>query len=302
LWVLPASAEPSKEQLDAARALAYAGLENYEAGEWQLALDRFTQAERIYHAPSHLLFIARANAKLGHLVAARDAYRRLVDEELAADAPKVFHDDKASGQTELAELEPRVPSLSVSVANAPTDATLALDGKEVTVGTLSVDPGSHQLVVTADGFETAERSFEIAEGAEERIEMTLTPLPPSATGDESTSASEGSDLVSWVPAVALIGVGVAGLAVGGVTGGLALSKNSQLDEACPVRDQCPRENQALEDDGRTLATVSTIGFAAGGAAVAAGAAWWLFWPSNEDADVAIRPYFDGEQAGIRGSF
>jgi hypothetical protein len=297
----PALAQTAKGELDAARALANAGLDMFDHGRWAESLERFESAERLFHAPSHWLYIARTRTKLGKLVAARDAYRKLLEEELAADAPPVFHEDQANGKAELPAVEERIARVTVSVTDSPTGATLEIDGNEATIGaTTDVDPGEHLVIVSAPGYQPAEQTITLADGGDESIELVLTPAASDAGGGD-TAVEEG-DLVSWVPAVAMISVGGIGLALGSITGAMALGKNSELEEACPAREQCLQDNQALEDDGRTLATVSTIGFVVGGFGVAAGVAWLLLWPSDEEEDVVARPFFDGQQLGVSVAF
>src|SRR5579883_2443273 len=50
------------------------------------------RAEALVHAPTHLLYIARTEAKLGQLVEASETYARIQHEALAPDAPKAFVD------------------------------------------------------------------------------------------------------------------------------------------------------------------------------------------------------------------
>src|SRR5881394_718863 len=94
---LPAAAQDQSKEVDAARALASAGRELFEKGEYDKALQRFQGAEAIFHAPPHLLFIARSQQKLGHLTAARDVYKKLIGEKLPSSAPEVFFTMQQTG-------------------------------------------------------------------------------------------------------------------------------------------------------------------------------------------------------------
>ena len=88
---------------------------------------------------------------------------------------------------------------------------------------------------------------------------------------------------SIVPPLVVMGVGVAGLGVGVITGILTLNDAAELKDRCP-QNPCPPENESLSDSVNTLGTVSTVGFIVGGAAVAAGALWLLLQPSGEQSD------------------
>ena len=74
----------------------------------------------------------------------------------------------------------------------------------------------------------------------------------------------------------MAGVGAAGVVVGAVAGGLALGKKADVEERCTeVGDgfECDQEGLDDADAGKTLATVSTIGFIGG--AVVLGVGVWL---------------------------
>jgi hypothetical protein len=72
----------------------------------------------------------------------------------------------------------------------------------------------------------------------------------------------------------LAGLGVTGIAAGSVTGILALHDKNVVDGNCnPARNGCNPTGFAAAQDGKTMATVSTIGFAAAALSLAAGA--WL---------------------------
>jgi hypothetical protein len=64
--------------------------------------------------------------------------------------------------------------------------------------------------------------------------------------------------------------GVAGLAVGVVTGLLVLSKKSVVNDHCDRDMVCDREGYDAARAGATLGTLSTIGFVAGGISIAMG--------------------------------
>lgn len=69
------------------------------------------------------------------------------------------------------------------------------------------------------------------------------------------------------------GVGVAGLAVGGVFGAMTLSEKSQQQSACGSPCSAASHTQAVNDHstGMTDGTISTIGFIAGGTLLVGGA-------------------------------
>jgi hypothetical protein len=72
-----------------------------------------------------------------------------------------------------------------------------------------------------------------------------------------------------VGAYVLGGVGLAGLAVGAITGGLVFAKKGAIDRSC-VGAACNREGMAAVSDTRALGLVSTVSFIAGGVVLVGG--------------------------------
>src|SRR6187402_2655277 len=79
-----AYAQSASESRAAARAAAESGIKEYKQGNYQKAEDLMERAETLYHAPVHLLYLARARVKLGKLVLARETYISLTREELTS--------------------------------------------------------------------------------------------------------------------------------------------------------------------------------------------------------------------------
>jgi hypothetical protein len=95
--------------------------------------------------------------------------------------------------------------------------------------------------------------------------------PPSTGGGTGTQRILGS-LAG--------GIGVAGLAVGGVFGLITLSEKSQQQDDCGSPCSSTAHARAVDDHstGMTSSTISTVGFITGGALVVGGAL--LFFTAN----------------------
>jgi hypothetical protein len=306
-------AEPSAAQRDQARTLANSGFELFQAGQYADAYARLAEAESIVHAPPHLLYMARAKRSIGQLMAAAELYRRLGAEPLDSKARPQFREAQQQGKDELGALMAQIPAVRIAVHGAPSaQITVRLDDVDVTEaarqGPVSTDPGEHRIQAAAPGRKPAEQPVTLTAGAAvTTVELTL---PPGETAPVEPPEPDAEE-IDWgglAPGLVVTGVGVAGLAVGVITGVLALDKAAALDEACPARAACPRENQTLEDDGRTLGTVSTVGFVAGGALVAGGVILLIVQPSfaggepEPGADAARLVPLRGPTAlGLRGS-
>jgi hypothetical protein len=102
-----------------------------------------------------------------------------------------------------------------------------------------------------------------------------------------------------------LGVGAAGLVVGGMTGGLALGKHSDISKQCPG-GSCPSNaGSALRgnvDALHTLATASDAAFGVGGVLAAAGLVLVLTAPKANRTSGAIRPVVGLGFVGAEGTF
>ncbi len=155
------------------------------------ALDKMQRAEKLYDAPVHLIYIARAQVKLGQLVEGAETYRRLARTQLGSGAPEVFQQAVADAKTELADLEPKIPALRIDVEPADAeDLKLAIDGSELSAAVVGVDcptnPGAHKVTASAAGYAEAEEAVTLGEADKKVVKLTLQP-----SGDESGAVGAG---------------------------------------------------------------------------------------------------------------
>ena len=260
-----------------ARSLANRAFELYQRGRYEEANDLFRQADEAYHAPTLVLMIARSYVKLGRLADAAAVYQQAADESLPANASQEFRRAQQSARDELAALDPDVPHLVLTFRD-PRDAARArvnVDGTVLDASRASrpiaLNPGEHHVEITAPDAQPVTVSRTLSVGQLERVEVaplakleagrSSEPVPPPADDSGSTGLLAGG--------IVALGVGVAGLAMGTITGVIALNKKSALAERCP--DQwCYPDDQSLADAAKTNATLSTVGFVVGGVGVATG--------------------------------
>jgi hypothetical protein len=332
----------ARAQSDADRATARAlGLEGQAALEnkdYATAEDRFRRADRLIHAPTLEIGLARALAGQNKFVEAQETYNRIVREGVAPGAPAVFTKALEDAKKEVVAVSGRTGSVTITVKAAGgaeiPNASVTLDGSAVNTASLGVrraiDPGAHVLQVSAEGYKPAELRFDIAEGGSTVAPLTLerkaaaavaAPVnlapaagnsAPTATGGEtgpdatSDAAPPRQGLPRYLPWVAF-GVGAAGLVAGGITGVLAMSKHSTLNDACPG-GRCPPDKQGDLDSYHSLGTISTVGFAVGGVGAAAGLVLLLTRPKGESAPPAtahgfhLQPVWGLGTVGAAGSF
>jgi hypothetical protein len=320
LAVVPVSARAqSDEQRSAARAAATEGLQAMSEGRFKDALDLCTRAESLMHAPTHLLLIARAQVKLGHLVEAQEAYIKVTRDTLAADAPRAFVEAQKTAADEGAELAPRVPSLKVNVEGATTQqAKVTLDDSPLApalVGlAMPINPGTYKLAATAPGLETPPVVVTVAEGAKQTVLLTLKPPAPlvAETPQEApeppAEGHGGVKTAGWIS----LGVGVAGLAAGTVFLALNHSELSAAEGLCS-NNVCPtsKEGTVKSDasSANTDAALAWVGYGVGAVGVLLGGA--LVWagsrssapaPDQPAPAAAIVPFIGPRSAGVQVTF
>ncbi|MFO0567611.1 MAG: hypothetical protein U0263_18275 [Polyangiaceae bacterium] len=192
-----------------------------------------------------------------------------------------------------AQLEPRLPKLTVSLApGAPAGTRVLRDGIELGAAALDtalpVDPGKHSIVVQAPGRAPSETSVESSEG---RPSASSCVGAAKRRGKPSGTRSNGKKTWGWV----LTGVGAAGVGVGAVTGFMVLGEKRRVDDNCDAQKRCNQTGMDAVDRGRTLGTVSGVSFIVGGLSLAGGAHLLLSSSSKESPPTAlqIRPGWVG---------
>lgn len=282
--VKPGSAKDAEREV--ARGFAERAVDLFQQGDYQRAMDLFFEAEKHFHAPHHVLFIARAQDKLGLLLDASATYKRLVDEKLPDDAPGPFKEAQATGKAELAALDARIPTLAVGVTgSASALAHVSIDGGDIEQSAWGepkkLDPGTHTVDARAPEVPSVRRSVTLKEGAHERLDLVLEPPPKP----------------SLAPQLIAFGAGALGLGVGAITGAMSLGVVGDLDSRCPSR-HCTPNDEADGSRAKTLGTVSTIGFIVGAAGVAAGVVIVVTRPRRAPVAMAVGPL----ALTVRGAF
>jgi hypothetical protein len=309
----------------AARGLANEGEGFFREGNYDQAIDRFSRAFDLVKAPTIAMRHAESLVRLGRLVEARERYLVISRTNLPEDAPDVFKDAVGAAAAQADALQNRIGNLELSIKGEDLEgAQLVIDGKTIPAVLWSVmwpvNPGVHHVVL-AKGNRKTEQSITIEEGRALIMslllpasvpsgDMKLTPTainherpaslqPPPVGAADHANDSQTMRTLGWVG----FGVGGAGLLVGGIAGGIALSKHDSLSQACPDA-HCPSSYGSEVDRYRTVRTVSTGGFVVG--VVGAGAGLTLILTSlarnASQSNARISPWIGVGSAGLVGKF
>jgi hypothetical protein len=299
-------AGPTAEDSKRADALFEEGTKWMDQGDYARACPALQQSLAIDPAAGTALALARCHEKAGRIATAWTAYR---DAEARARATnQTARADAARDQA--AALAPRLPRVVVTagaqVASLP-GLVVEIDGLAIaptSLGTqIPVDPGEHRVEARATGKAVAKRVVRVAEGESQSIafsslddaalssEPTSTSTPPAVAGDE------GGLGPMTIAGIVVGGVGVAGLAFGGVLGLLAADASSDSNETCApfergaggTSDEYARCVDDREGAG-SLADGSTIAFIVGGVLVAGGIGLVLLdGASSDEAALVVVP-------------
>lgn len=257
--------------------------------KWADALAMFQEIGRERMTPQVRFHIALAEEHLDRLISARDGYREAI--KMAEADPEKAKEVLENAPKKLAELEPRIPHVTLVIADGG-EQTVELDQGRSVRGKgkieLEVDPGKHKVVVKTPAFE---RSFELE--AASRVEFDIPAAPPPRKDDVVKPKPKPEPQPVRVPgnklpAFVVGGVGVAALAGAGVMLGLRQLAISEVRDGCTSGDSgCDPSLRDVADRGLLFERLS-IGFAAGGAALV-GTGVALFFTVGADKTVLQEP-------------
>ena len=324
----PAMATRASAQTDepraAARVAATEGLHALQQGRYKDAVELCTRAESLMHAPTHLLLIARAQAKLGNLVEAQEAYIKIERDHLAPNAPRAFTDAQAAATEEEEALAPRVPTLKVDVAGADgKDVDVTLDGVSLPAALIGmagpINPGSHTLRAKSSNAVSEPVTVTITEGAKQTATLTLTPLAATAAEPAETSAAatlspsddsratasrSGLRAGGWLA----MGLGGAGVTVGTVFVVKNHQDRNDANALCGSQG-CPASRRAdvvsFDDGANSSATIAWVSYGVGAAGLITGTALLLLSHGGPAATLRtgqVIPWVGMRSLGLRVAF
>jgi hypothetical protein len=262
------------------------------------ACPKFAESEHLAPSGGTLINLAECyehtNQTASAWVAWRDAAAR-ADAAGKADAEK-------HALARAAALEPTLSKLTIAIGPTSDVPGLAIARDGIDVGraefgvAIPVDPGHHVVEAKAPEKKPWSSSIDVAaRQTEARVTVTLEDepkpvaavqaLPPAPVAAPVQAAPPPASNTQRTAGIVVTAAGVAGLAVGSFFGLEAMSKNSEalLPRNCPTSTRCYDAGLSLTSDAKTFATVSTIAFSVGGAAVLGGAILWLTAPSSSAA-------------------
>jgi hypothetical protein len=327
----------SKAEIQSARRSYEQALQEFDVGHYAEALRLYQAADDIMHLPTTGLGVAKALEQLGQLIEAQSKAREVSGLGPAARERPQQAEARQRALLLVRQLEQRIPTLLVSFPGVgpETQVQLTLDQEALPPSagpvTRRVNPGTHTISATADGYEPAQVTQDVPEAKQTEVELELrrTELaneppaqrqaPAPASVPAPVSPTRDAEPSRPIPLLAYVGfgAGAAGVVVGSVTGIWSWAKTSSLrDEYCHGGDVCDRGYTSERSSALTLARVSDVAFAVGvlgaavgvyalvsdpnGSAPARGQAPELRWNVGQQA--WIRPELGARGMALSGRF
>jgi hypothetical protein len=280
------------QDIATAEALFNKGVEEIKAGNYKEACPAIAESQKLDPRPGTQFTLAECLARAGKSASAFVAFEDFLrtvralpaaQQDRYADRVKVAEDKKA-------EIKPTIPELTIVLpSGAPSGAKITRDGTEITdpmMGlSLPVDPGAHRIIVEVPGKPPSGENVTLSPGEHRTLEVTVPGMKPTKIDEPLNERNGKPGMGRAIGTYAALGIGAAGLVMGGITGGLALSDKRTADAQCPKFACSPGGLDAVEH-GRAMARLSTVGFAIGGAGIAAGVILFLTRPKADKPSIS----------------
>lgn len=302
--LLIASPAHGQDREERAKQLFFEAHAAADAGDHRTACAKFEESLQLFRRASTLLNLGECSEHLGKLATALRYWRQGAALVESSDERMILTKEHIS------VLEQRVPRLQLVLpAPLPEASVVSVDGvavPEEALGArveLPVDPGEHVVTLRSPG--RAGSMARVTLAVAERRSVTLQLGEPERTFIPDRAQPAGTDS-RLIAGIVVGGLGVVGLVVGAVTGGLVLDRKATVEEFCSD-DVCtdPKGVEAA-DEGRTLAVVSTVGFAVGGAALVTGIVLVVVGAraDSDEERATLRPLASPQGGGLllRGTF
>jgi hypothetical protein len=299
----------------AAEALFKQARDLMAGGDYAQACPKLAESERLDPSAGTMLNLASCYEKNGQLASAWVTFKGAATAAQRANEP-----ERAKlARARAAKLEPRLPTLTITVAAGADLPDLVVTRDDQKVGRaewgtpIPIDPGAHAVEASAAGHKTwqtqarvdgpgAKASVEIpplatdSNRAAPAVEAAPAPAPSPPPPSRPPPSSPGS--TQRVVGVVVAGLGVAGVAAGSVFGVIAKSHESDATPHCSG-SECDAVGITALNQAHDAATVSTIGFVAGGAAIAGGVVIYLVAPrGSPGTGLFLAPGAAGSVAGL----
>ena len=301
LLAQPRSSAAQQPQGSAAQALFDRGVADMEAGRLEKACPAIEASQRLEPMPGTLFTLAECEAQRGRTATAMRYYAEYLALYRTFNRNKKAEqrDRAVTSEEQVRKLELLTPRLTLKLPGTPPpDIVVKLDGDvvaDLSLGTaLAVDPGEHAITSQVPGGAEIEVRVSLSAGESRAVELRWasgeapSALPPGhgplVLPPATLQPAPPPDLRAWRIGTWSAGAtAIVGLAVGAVTGVLAIEQRGVMNRNCERERGLVHCNAAgIEAKSRleSFGNASTVGFIVGGVGIGVGVALLLATPSE----------------------
>jgi hypothetical protein len=136
---------------------------------------------------------------------------------------------------------------------------------------IAVDPGTYEITATASGVNPLNMKVQTKPGQTVSVTLKATGESTYEPNNVSEEPPPANRSIAHPVGFTGISVGAAGIVVGSILGGLAISKNNASDAGhCDIDNYCDSVGTSLRREAQGVANASTALFALGGAFLVGG--------------------------------
>jgi hypothetical protein len=259
----------------------------FAGGQVSAACPKYAESYRLDPQLGVLIYLAECFEKDGKLASAWGSYREAV--EIA----QKRGDQRAGHAAERAKaIEPRLSYLQIDVPAAARVNGLELtrDGAAVAPvlwgARAAIDAGTHRIEAHAPGYQSWHADVTIAkEASAETVKIPMLVVDASKGGSTAAAGAGGvlPGTSQRIAALAVGGLGLAAVGVGGFFGLSAQSSYSDSKDFCNDANFCTPRGNDLRSEAKNKATIATVASGVGLAAVVTAGVLWFTAPRSDNA-------------------
>jgi hypothetical protein len=306
-----ASADPAT-----AEALFREGRRLLDEGKTDEACPKLAESQAQDPSSGTLLNLGLCHEKQNKIATAWSNYVSAAG--LARDQGRV--DRAAVADKKAAELEPRLPHLTVTVMSRVAGLQIARDSERLGPGLLGsavpVDPGSYVVTASAPGHRAWKTTVEIAQAESKTVQVpelepeappaeapeprpappAIAPVPPAAPPAAAPASNGGGGAFGWI----IGGAGVAALALGAGFGIASLASYHDASSLCPSHNECADPALSAHSRAESQAWISNVALGIGVVGVGIGG-WILLSGGRREPATRIAVQGTPDAPGMRVS-
>lgn len=296
------AADSLADDKDRSKQLFEQGVSQMEAKKYDAACPLLEESQKIAPFPGTLFTLAECESLRGRSAVAFTRYTEYLDvyEALPKDKQVKQGTRQKDARAKREKLAKQIGLITLILpSNAPSGTTVTVAGRTLDERSIALpvplDPGEYTVIATTPDGTTTETKMTVDKGRTHAVTLEVRAAPATSTTTMTTAApTPSSRPVASAPTdlrkittYATGGLGLAALALGGVTFGLMLAKKGDVDAGCtdagPGVKSCTPEGVAAGNDAKLFGTIATVGLAAGVALAGVSVALFVTAPKKKEA-------------------